>query len=205
MNGRKKLHIEIFGTPGNNLGAFLDGHRITVFGNAQDGVGNTMNDGEIVIHGSAGDVLGMSMRGGTIYVRDDAGYRVGVHMKEFGTKRPKLVIGGITKDFLGEYMAGGVIVVLNLDHKKPDMRFIGSGMHGGTIYIRDGVEEGSLSEYVMPTEVDEEDRRVLEMLIDGFSRKFHISRRGITSCGFLKLIPKGRRPYGTLYALKKRS
>ncbi len=38
----KPVGIEIFGTPGNDLGAFMDGPRIAVHGNAQDGCGNTM-------------------------------------------------------------------------------------------------------------------------------------------------------------------
>ena len=37
--------IRISGTPGNALGAYLDGAAITVLGNAQDSVGDTMNDG----------------------------------------------------------------------------------------------------------------------------------------------------------------
>jgi glutamate synthase domain-containing protein 3 len=39
------LEIELHGTPGNDLAAFMDGPRITVYGNAQDGTGNTMNSG----------------------------------------------------------------------------------------------------------------------------------------------------------------
>jgi Glutamate synthase domain 3 len=62
----KPVEIEIFGTPGNDLGAFMDGPRIIVQGNAQDGCGNTMNDGEIIVHGHAGDILGLSARGGKI-------------------------------------------------------------------------------------------------------------------------------------------
>src|SRR5690606_1051230 len=102
---RHRMEIDIFGTPGNDLAAFLFGHRLVVHGNAQDGVGNTMDDGEIVIEGRAGDVLGFSMRGGTIYVRDGCGYRTALHMKEYEGKKPALVIGGTAQDFLGEYMA----------------------------------------------------------------------------------------------------
>ena len=109
-----KMEIEIFGTPGNDLAAFLFGHKITVHGNAQDGVGNTMDDGEIVVEGRAGDVLGFSMRGGEIYVRDNCGYRTALHMKEYEDKRPVLVIGGTSQDFLGEYMAGGIVILLDL-------------------------------------------------------------------------------------------
>lgn len=98
---RHRMEIDIFGTPGNDLAAFLFGHRLVVHGNAQDGVGNTMDDGEIVIEGRAGDVLGFSMRGGTIYVRDGCGYRTALHMKEYEGKKPALVIGGTGSGFSG--------------------------------------------------------------------------------------------------------
>ncbi|MDD1721203.1 MAG: hypothetical protein LUP95_04380, partial [Euryarchaeota archaeon] len=77
---RGKLKIDIYGTPGNDLGMFMDGPTVTVFGNAQDGVGNTMSSGKIIIHGDGRDILGHSMRGGKIFVRGDVGYRVGIHM-----------------------------------------------------------------------------------------------------------------------------
>ena len=60
------IQIDIYGTPGNDLGAFMNGPKVVVHGNAQDGCGNTMNEGQIVIHGHAGDVTGHSMRGGKI-------------------------------------------------------------------------------------------------------------------------------------------
>ncbi|TRO50059.1 hypothetical protein E2P47_00575, partial [Candidatus Bathyarchaeota archaeon] len=98
------VKLTIFGTPGNDLGAFMNGPKIIVNGNAQDGCGNTMNEGEIIIYGRTGDLTGHSMRGGKIFVRDDVGYRVGIHMKEYKKKKPTIVIGGSAQDFLGEYM-----------------------------------------------------------------------------------------------------
>ncbi|HOF15160.1 MAG TPA: hypothetical protein PLN01_12620, partial [Spirochaetota bacterium] len=86
--------ITIHGTPGQDLGAFMNGPRIVVHGNAQDGVGNTMNNGAIVIHGKAGEIPGHSMRGGIIIIRDDAEYRAGIHMKEYEDQIPLIVIGG---------------------------------------------------------------------------------------------------------------
>ncbi len=83
------MQIDIYGTPGNDLGAFMNGPRVMVHGNVQDGCGNTMNEGQIIIHGHAGDVTGNSMRGGKIFVRDDVGYRVGIHMKEYQNKIPQ--------------------------------------------------------------------------------------------------------------------
>ena len=44
-----QIEIEVYGTPGNDLGAFMNGSSIVVHGNAQDGCGNTMNDGEIIV------------------------------------------------------------------------------------------------------------------------------------------------------------
>jgi glutamate synthase domain-containing protein 3 len=55
----KPVEVEIFGTPGNDLGAFMNGPRIIVHGNAQDGCGNTMNEGEIIVYGHAGDIIGL--------------------------------------------------------------------------------------------------------------------------------------------------
>jgi len=110
-NLNRPVEIDISGTPGNDLGAFMDGPRITVHGNAQDGCGNTMNNGEIIVHGHAGDIIGLSARGGKIFVRDSIGYRAGIHMKEYQDKKPMLVIGGTAQDFFGEYMAGGFAVI----------------------------------------------------------------------------------------------
>ena len=81
--GAEQGHLELAGTPGNALGAYLNGACIEVRGNAQDAVGDTMNDGRIIVHGSIGDAAGYAMRGGEIYVQGDAGYRAGIHMKAY--------------------------------------------------------------------------------------------------------------------------
>ena len=54
FGGRKSHSRREAGIPGNDLGAFMNGPRITVHGNAQDGCGNTMNEGELVIMGGLG-------------------------------------------------------------------------------------------------------------------------------------------------------
>ncbi len=113
--GMSDKDIIIEGIPGNALGAYLNGAVITVNANAQDAVGDTMNEGTIVIHGNIGDAAGYAMRGGKIYVKGDAGYRAGIHMKAYEDKVPVMVIGGAAGSFLGEYQAGGIIVVLGLE------------------------------------------------------------------------------------------
>jgi glutamate synthase domain-containing protein 3 len=197
-----KMDIEIFGTPGNDLAAFLFGHKITVHGNAQDGVGNTMDAGEVVVHGRSGDVLGFSMRGGEIYVRDGCGYRTALHMKEYEGKRPVLVIGGTAQDFLGEYMAGGIVVLLDLENKGHHCNFIGTGMHGGVIYLRGKVEESQLGSQVASSLVDQSDRKLLDHYISRFLERLPdegLKKEEILNSPFLRLTPKSKRPYSTLY------
>jgi len=198
-----KMNIEIFGTPGNDLGAFLYGHKIRVHGNSQDGVGNTMDAGEIVVEGRAGDVLGFSMRGGEIYVRDGCGYRTALHMKEYEGKKPVLVVGGVSQDFLGEYMAGGVVILLDLDDAGHNASFIGTGMHGGVIYLRGGVEKDQVGGQVDISPLDEADRKVLENYVNGFFERFPDtgkSREEILRSEFVRLTPRSKRPYSGLYA-----
>jgi glutamate synthase domain-containing protein 3 len=199
----KPVEIEIFGTPGNDLGAFMDNPRIIVHGNAQDGCGNTMNNGEIIIHGHAGDILGLSARGGKIFVREDVGYRAGIHMKEYQDKKPMVVIGGTAQDFLGEYMAGGIMALLGLNFKEGEQHkanFIGTGMHGGVIYMRGDVQEFQLGKEIGVTQLDEDDHLVLKNLVGEFASYFDYNAEEILEHKFIKLFPLYLRPYGRLYA-----
>ena len=193
--------MEVHGTPGNDLGAFMNGLRITVYGNAQDGCGNTMNRGEIFIHGSAGDILGYAMRGGKIMVKGDIGYRGGIHMKEYRSLRPIIVVGGSAGDFLGEYMAGGIIAVLGLNLDEGgvhEARYVGTGMHGGVIYIHGRVKHKGRE--VVELGLDVEDRIILRELITEFSNRFKLDPEMILDREYYKLLPLSRRPYSQLYA-----
>jgi len=199
----REMEIEIFGTPGNDLAAFLFGHKITVHGNAQDGVGNTMDAGEVIVEGRAGDVLGFSMRGGEIYIRDGCGYRTALHMKEYEGKRPVLVVGGISQDFLGEYMAGGIVIILDLKDETHKANFMGTGMHGGVIYLRGTVDRSQVGDQVAISPIDEADREVLGGYISKYLERFpDIDKKKdeILNSQFVKLEPRSKRPYGNLYA-----
>jgi glutamate synthase domain-containing protein 3 len=199
----KSVEIEIFGTPGNDLGAFMNGPRIIVHGNAQDGCGNTMNEGEIIVHGHAGDIIGLSTRGGKIFVRDDVGYRAGIHMKEYKEKKPVLVIGGTAQDFLGEYMAGGILILLGLNLGKDESfraKFIGTGMHGGVIYLRGSVEDYQFGKEVSSTELNEDDYKILRKCVREFASHFDYEAEELLKHKFMKLYPRWLRPYGRLYA-----
>ncbi len=197
------VDIEVHGTPGNDMAAFMDGPRITVYGNIQDGCANTMNEGAVIVHGRAGDALGYAMRGGRVFIRDDVGYRVGIHMKQYQDKVPTIVIGGTAQPFLGEYMAGGVLVVLGLDLQEGEnhrANFVGTGMHGGVIYLRGSVEPHQLGKEVGIRELGEEDWALLRPLIHEFASEFGKDPAEIMRGKFVKLLPLSLRPYGRLYA-----
>jgi len=194
----KNIEIIINGVAGNDTGCFMDGPTIYVNGNCQDGVGNTMNSGKIVVNGNSGDIAGHSMRGGEIYIKGNAGYRVGIHMKEYKTFYPVIVIGGTARDFLGEYMAGGLIIVLNLEEKKGIAgELAGTGMHGGQIFLRGEIDPETVGKEVRIFKEDKIEK-ITPYLIN-FCHYFNIPVKKIVNSEFIKLIPVSKRPYGKIY------
>jgi glutamate synthase domain-containing protein 3 len=199
---RGKIKIKIEGVPGNDLAAFMDGPIIITHSNAQDAVANTMNKGKVVIHGNAGDVLGYGMRGGKLFIRGDVGYRVGIHMKAFNKQIPVIIIGGTAKDFLGEYQAGGVIVLLGLDRDGSPLagNYIGTGMHGGVIYIRGKVDPFQLGKEVSISSANKMDEECLRLYLREYCEDFGLSLDDVMRNKFIKLLPTHLRPYGKIYA-----
>ena len=242
---RSRAKIIINGVPGNDLAAFMDGCELVVNANAQDAAGNTMNSGKIVIHGDARDLIGYSMRGGKIFIRGSVGYRVGIHMKSYEEQVPVLVIGGTAKDFLGEYMAGGIVALLGLNLAQPHApharasaaperavhgadaqqaavsvsalphaivrntiagHSVGTGMHGGCIYVRGAIQDENLGKEVKAFPLTKEDKDLLDPILREFAAAFGFRLDEIVRTGgepyegFTKLIPVSLRPYGRLYA-----
>lgn len=194
--------IEVYGTPGNDMACYLNGGRVVVYGNCQDAVGNTMNGGEIVVHGHSGDAMGYGMRDGQIYIRDNVACRGGIHMKEFREMRPVLVIGKNAGSFLGEYMAGGTIVLLGLNLKRGEKLFgthCASGMHGGKIFVRGSFPKDNLSPNIKITNPDAEDIKELELYVKKYCKYFDADYDKIISKKFKKLVPATSRPYANLY------
>lgn len=197
---KEGVEIEIFGTPGDDLGCFMNGPRIVVRGSAQDGVGNTMNAGEIVVHGSARDIVGHSMRGGTILVKGDVGYRVGIHMKEYKENFPVIIAGGTAGDFLGEYMAGGRIVILGLGGGEIVGDWLATGIYGGAIYIKGKVPEYKLGVSAKLFDATPEDREYLRSVLQEFCESFGYDLEEIMKGEFTKIAPLTHRPFDKMYA-----
>jgi len=199
-SGLRDKVITIEGTPGNALGAYLDGATIKVKGNVQDAVGDTMNAGKIIVYGNAGDALGYAMRGGCIYVRGDAGYRTGIHMKQYKDKKPVIVVGGKVGSFLGEYLAGGLIIILGIGSSDlPIGDFTGTGMHGGKMYIRTDKELANLPKQVVTRLTTKEDMDEIMPYLTEFCNIFNLNAEEIAKDNFYVLTPNAKNPYKQLY------
>lgn len=192
--------ITVNGVPGGDLGMFMRGPTVIVHGNADHAPGNTMDGGTIVIHGSAGDATAHSMRGGKVFVRDDIGYRGGIHMKEYQEKRPCLVVGGNARSYLGEYMAGGVVLLLRLGQDEPFVeRGIASGIHGGQVYVRGEVDERCLAVGAKVLPFEAEDRERIRPLIEEFCRYFGMDAAPLLADDYTRIGPASARPFAGKY------
>ncbi len=199
--GLEAGNLTITGTPGNALGAYLNGACIEVRGNAQDAVGDTMNAGRIVVHGSIGDAAGYAMRGGELYVQGNAGYRAGIHMKAYGDKLPVMVIGGKAGSFLGEYQAGGVIIVLGLTPgPRPIVsNFPCTGMHGGKLYIRSDCKNLLLPQQVIARPASRKDMTQVRDYLHTFCQLFGGNCDTLLRQPFTVITPNSSNPYQQLY------
>lgn len=194
------VQVTIHGVPGGDLGMFMRGPTCIVYGNAEHAPGNTMDEGRIVIYGTSGDATAHSMRGGEIYVRDDIGYRGGIHMKQYLDKRPVLIIGHEARAFLGEYMAGGIILLLRRGETDIfTQRGIGSGIHGGMIMIRGKVDEWSLGVGARQHLASKDDMDAVIPYIHEFCNLFSEDPSSYLSSDFTCIRPASARPFVNKY------
>jgi glutamate synthase domain-containing protein 3 len=124
-------------------------------------------------------------------------------MKAYKDSYPVIIIGSCAGGFLGEYMAGGLIIVLGLD-KRTDAPIVGdycgTGMHGGSMYIRGDIEDYHLGKEVKKFNLNNEDGKLLRMYLKEYCACFSLDLKEIMNSNFKKLIPTSQRPYGKLYA-----
>ena len=172
--GSTDRKITVHGTAGNGLGQYLNGSTIEVFGNAQEAVGDTMNAGEIIVHGSVGDACGYAMRGGK------AG------------------------SFLGEYLAGGLILVLGIGQNGayPVNNFCGTGMHGGKIVLRCDKAPTDLPRQVLVSEVTEDDMTEFAPYIKEYAQLFGADAENLLSQKYFVLTPNPEAGYKQLYTFE---
>jgi len=117
-----------------------------------DAAGDTMDDGSVVIHGSvcgpAIDARRQDSRGAVHRLSGGHPYEI------LPREAPLLIIGGRYSGFLGEYQAGGVIVVLQRFGGAEHFicNFCGNGMHGREIFVRRATKPAKTSPIVSASE-----------------------------------------------------
>ncbi len=198
---KSNVLIIINGVPGGDLGMFMSGPICIIKGNAEHAPGNTMDSGMLVIHGSAGDAVAHSMRGGKVFIRDNIGYRGGIHMKQYKEEnRPILVVGGTAHSFLGEYMAGGLVLVLGIGKEKSITdRGIGSGIHGGEIIIRGEVDDYLLGVGAKKFKFNESDLERIAPVIKSFCEHFKLDPAEFLDTNYTRIAPSSSRPFANKY------
>ena len=160
-----------------------------------------MNAGRILINGNCGDATGYAMRGGSIYVRGDVGYRAGIHMKAYQDKLPVLVVGGRAGSFLGEYQAGGMIIVLGLgcDTPVPVGYFCGTGMHGGKLILRSDCSHLLFPPQVTTHPADADELAEIRRYVEEYCRLFDQDADAIMDSPFTVVTPDSSNPYKQMY------
>jgi glutamate synthase domain-containing protein 3 len=158
---------------------------IHIYGTPGNDLASFMDGPRIVVHGNAQDGCGNTMNGGELIVHGRAGDVTGHSMRG------------------GKIFIRGVLVVLGLTlgpGERHIANFIGTGMHGGVMYIRGELEDYQLGKEVGQVSLDEDDQQLLKDLVTEFAGHFGRDARAILSRPFTKLIPLSLRPYGRLYA-----
>ena len=163
-----------------------------------------MNAGEIVVHGNVGDACGYAMRGGKIYIKGDCGYRGGIHMKAYQQHFPVMVVGGKAGSFLGEYLAGGLILVLGIGQNGayPVNNFCGTGMHGGKIVLRCDKAPTDLPRQVLVSEVSADDMTEFAPYIKEYAQLFGADAENLLSQKYFVLTPNPEAGYKQLYTFE---
>ena len=79
-------------------------------------------------------------------------------------------------------------------------KYVGTGMHGGVIYVRGNIAEYQLGKEVGITGLGEADNDTLSKYVVEFAGEFGYDADKILGDKFIKLYPRWLRPYGRLYA-----
>lgn len=122
-------------------------------------------------------------------------------MKQYKDKVPVIVIGGITGSFLGEYQAGGLIVVLGLNSN--GHRIVGNfpctGMHGGKMFLRGNCDDIEFPSQVTARTATDADIEEIRNYISRYCELFGYNSEEILDSPFTVVTPDSKNPYKQMY------
>ena len=123
-------------------------------------------------------------------------------MKAYREKSPLLVVGGSAGSFLGEYQAGGTIIVLGLDTSKRIVGFFPcTGMHGGKMFLRSDCRDILFPPQVTAHAADDADMRQLYGHLRDYCSVFDLDIRDVLDAPFTVVTPNSRDPYRQMYVM----
>lgn len=222
--------VAIHGQAGDILGHSMRGGRIYVRGDAGYRIGIHMKAYQdqfpvIVIGGRAGDFLGEYMAGGMIIVLglDVLGLDVAKVSGPVAPAVSKGAAAGQPPVPAPAWLPGSV---WNWRHRSIAGNYVGTGMHGGVIYLRGEVEPHQLGKEVKAVRLElggpgqrvmagagsggvrlgpgelSSDREVLQRYLEDFCSRLcpELTAEELLAGTWTKLVPTTSRPYGRLYA-----
>ena len=122
-------------------------------------------------------------------------------MKAYREKIPVMILGGCAGSFLGEYQAGGIIIVLGLH--KDSRRIVGNfpctGMHGGKMFLRGNCQDIRFPQQVTAKYASPQDLQEIRAYLSEYCADFGYSLEEILSAPFTVITPDSQNPYKQMY------
>lgn len=122
-------------------------------------------------------------------------------MKAYKDKIPVMIIGGCAGSFLGEYQAGGILVVLGLQtaHRPIVGNFPCTGMHGGKLFLRGDCRNLKFPPQVTADIASLEDMKEIMENLKEYCNDFQYDLETILSSPFTLVTPDSKNPYKQMY------
>jgi glutamate synthase domain-containing protein 3 len=198
--------IVVHGSAGDVLGYAMRGGQVFVRDNVGYRVGIHMKSYQdmvpvIVVGGRSGDFLGEYMAGGVILVLGRPPQAGRAQARGFSP----LALGGTCRE--GSSDPSGRPLSPS-GTRSPVGEQVGTGMHGGAIYVRGPVDKAQLGQEVDRRAMEASDQALVSKLMKRYQDYFHtddiapdpFDKFRASWSEFTKLVPASHRPYGRLYA-----
>ncbi len=102
------VEMDVYGTPGEYFGAFMQGGTIRLHGNAQNFCAMCMHHGFLYVYGNAGKVCGYASKGGSVFILGDIVDRAWTNsVNDPRCQDLKIHILGSASKYCGESLMGG--------------------------------------------------------------------------------------------------
>ena len=112
-----------------------------------------------------------------------------------------MIIGGKAGSFLGEYQAGGIIIVLDLyGGQRPIVgNYPCTGMHGGKLFLRGDCNDIRFPDQVTAAPAEKNEMDELRGYLTEFCDIFEFNLEKVLDSPFTVVTPDSKNPYRQMY------